>query len=212
MLDLVSVGPCLAVRLEPWNAPAGRYFAAYRTQGGFRSLAGHAVIDEFATLSSPILVGPTAWLGQLYDVGISLGHLRDPEMGLDLGWPPLCIGVDRGENRPPAGWQQEMLTALLQPFVPERPTPPGVGRERGRLRNWQLERVLIGEVDLLVCDAPLLPRQLERLCEASGSAMVVAVSKGNRLERVPSGEVRAVWAQSESDLDRLQGAFRELLT
>ena len=62
-------------------------------------MMGHAVVDEFATVSAPLFFSPPDQLGKIYNAGISLGHRRDPELGLDQGWPPFCAGIPESKNR-----------------------------------------------------------------------------------------------------------------
>lgn len=210
MLDVVSTPWCLVIRFEPWDVQAGRYFASYASRGSFSALVGHPVIDEFATLSSPIFVGSRESLGKMYDAGISLGHRRDPEMGLDLGWPPLCIGLDGQFPALPPDGQERLVEAASRAFDPSRPTAEEVTRRRGELRSWKLESLEIGEATVLTTTAPLLPRQLGRLCEVAGGQVVVAVSTGNRLETVPAGSPRSVRSLGERELDSLLQVARGL--
>jgi hypothetical protein len=210
MLDVVGVSFCTVVRLEGWDAPVGRYFASYTVQGDFRSLAGQAVINEFATLSSPIFLAPQSLLGKIYDAGISLGHRRDPEMGLDQGWPPLCIGLGVQAPELSAAWQEELQEALSQPFDLERSMPLGVVRRQRQFGDWQLAMVRVAEAAVLATSAPLLPRQLRRLGEGVEARAVVCIATGNRLESVDPGRTRQVRAVSEMELGRVQLAIREL--
>ena len=87
LFEFIQSPVCSVLRSERWNAPPGRWFAAYRARDGFRWLMGNGVVDEYATISSPIFLGARDELGKIYNAGISLGHKRDPDMGLDLGWP-----------------------------------------------------------------------------------------------------------------------------
>jgi len=210
MLDVVAVPFCTVVRLERWDAPVGRHFASYSVRGDFRSMAGQAVIDEFATLSSPIFLAPQSLLGKIYDAGISLGHRRAPEMGLDQGWPPLCVGLGVQAPELSAAWQEELREALSQPLDAERSMPLGVVRRQRQFGDWQLAMVRVAEATVLATSAPLLPRQLSRLGEGVEARAVVCISTGNRLESVESGRTRRVRAVSEMALGRLQSAIREL--
>lgn len=210
VLEVVTVPPCAVVLLERWDAPPGRFYAAYRTRGSFRWLLGHPVVDEFATLSSPIFVGPRALLGQLYDVGISLGHRRDAEMGLDLGWPPLCVGLDRPALELPPNWQQNLLDKITASPRRRRPSPAGVELAQVEVGDWRLERARLGEATVLGTSAPLLPRQLRRLCETASTPAVVAVATGNRLERPRDSRPAAVTALSEARFAELEVAARGL--
>ena len=74
-----------------------------------------------------------------------------------------------------------------------------------------MEGLQIGEASIVVTSAPLLPKQLAYLCEAASSAVVVAVSLGNRLERVVEAGRRTVSALSRRDLSSLRGVVGEVL-
>ena len=74
-----------------------------------------------------------------------------------------------------------------------------------------MEGLQIGEASIVVTSAPLLPKQLAYLCEAASSAVVVAVSLGNRLERVGEAGRRTVSALSRRDLSSLRGVVGEVL-
>ena len=64
MLRVVSLPFCQVVMLEEWNAPSSRHFMAYLARGSSRWLMGHPVVDEFATLSSPIFLTPATSVGK----------------------------------------------------------------------------------------------------------------------------------------------------
>ncbi len=136
MFRLVSLPFCRAVLAGGWNAPGERYFIAYRRERGFRVLLGHAVVDEFATFSSPLFFAPAPILGKIYDAGITLAHRRDPEMGIDFGWPPLCVGLDAPEPDLPEGWEETLLRAIQvapEPGEGDRPGSDGPLRRAGPL-------------------------------------------------------------------------------
>ncbi len=120
MLRVVSQPGCTVVMLDRWDAPPSRYFAAYRARGPQRWILGHSVVDEFGSISSPVFLAPRSLLGKTYNAGISLGHRRDPEMGLDLGWPPLCIGIDRPAPSLPPDWETRLLTSICAPSARSR--------------------------------------------------------------------------------------------
>ncbi|MGB6335620.1 MAG: hypothetical protein WBG96_08410, partial [Thermoanaerobaculia bacterium] len=80
VFDLISLPFCRLLMVGEWNPPPQRFFAAYQRKGDYRWLLGHAVIDEFATISSPIFLAPRSLLGKIYNAGLSLGHKRDHEM------------------------------------------------------------------------------------------------------------------------------------
>jgi hypothetical protein len=89
MLDLPW---CQAFLLENWNAAPGRFFVGYQVSGNFSALLGHGVVDEFRTISGPLLLAPADSIGGIYDAGMRLADARDVEAPIDQGWPPLTIG------------------------------------------------------------------------------------------------------------------------
>ena len=211
MIRLVTLPYCSVVMLDVWDAAPSRYFAAYQCGGTYRWLLGHPVIDEFATISSPIFLTPRALLGKIYNAGLSLGHRRDPEMGIDQGWPPLCVGLDAQAPELPSDWEARLLDAVVAAAPTGKGTEEGVEVRRAASAGHRVEGLQIGEASIVVTSAPLLPKQLAYLCEAASSAVVVAVSLGNRLERVGKGGRRTVSALSRRDLSSLRGVVGEVL-
>jgi hypothetical protein len=198
--------------LDAWNAAPHRYFAAYRRRDD-RRLLGHSVIDEFHTLSSPIFFAPHSLLGKVYDAGISLGHRRDPAMAIDQGWPPLCIGLEEGLNEaaePPADWDHVLQAVIEEPAGRADTAWREPAVRRADVGPHHIEWVPIGEAGLFVTSAPLLPKQLGRLCEAAASMVSVAVSTGNRIQRAVRGAPLSVTALSENRLQELVRAAREI--
>jgi len=205
MIKLVELPFCSVVMLDEWNASPSRYFAAYRCRGAYRSMLGHPVVDEFATISAPIFLAPRSLLGKIYNAGISLGHKRDPEMGIDLGWPPLCLGLDEPAPELPSDWEARLLEAV-------QTNGDAVPRLRRKDRDGhEVETLQIGGATIVATSAPLLPKQLSHLCEAASNSVVVTVSLGNRLERVRGGTLRTVDALSQDKLSSLYSAVEELL-
>ncbi len=197
MIKLVELPFCSVVMLDEWNASPSRYFAAYRCRGAYRSMLGHPVVDEFATISAPIFLAPRSLLGKIYNAGISLGHKRDPEMGIDLGWPPLCLGLDEPAPELPSDWEARLLEAV-------QTNGDAVPRLRRKDRDGhEVETLQIGGATIVATSAPLLPKQLSHLCEAASNSVVVTVSLGNRLERVRGGTLRTVDALSQDRLELL---------
>lgn len=212
MVKFVQLPFCTVVMLDVWNASPSRYFAAYRCLDSYRWLLGHPVIDEFATISSPIFITPRSLLGKIYNAGISLGHRRDPEMGIDQGWPPLCVGLDTAAPKLPSEWEAQLLDAVVAEASSGDSTEKAAEVRRATSAGYQVEGLRIGEASIVVTSGPLLPKQLAYLCEAASSAVVVAVSLGNRLERVGEGARRTVRALSRRDLSVLRGVVEEVLT
>lgn len=203
MLKVVSLPFCQVVMLDEWNASASRYFVAYQARADARFILGHPVVDEFATLSSPIFLTPRPLLGKIYNAGISLGHLRDAEMALDLGWPPLCIGVDQPAPRQPADWEHQLLQALQRPVDLNRGQEPMGSLESARFETHQLERYHWANATVVAVSAALLPRQLNRVCEAVEAPIAVAVALGNRVGRSSKAVPQSVTAVSEKKLGKI---------
>jgi hypothetical protein len=198
LFNVISVPPFSAILVEGWNAPAHRYFIAYRALGNFRHVFGLPVVDEFATFSTPIFFGPAPLLGELYNVGITLGHQRNPEMPIDQGWPPICVGIEI-DQKPSFGWQDELLNAIKK-VQPQHPaSEPMIQRHR------------IGSADILATNTPLLPRQLERLCQISTSPLCIAFSTGNRISG-QKGKLLTIQAASEATLNTLFHKFSTALS
>jgi hypothetical protein len=190
--------------MDPWNAPAHRYFISYRAEGTFRQVMGLPVIDEFATISSPIFFAPEEILGKVYNAGISLGHLRDPEMGIDLGWPPLCIGISEPAPELPANWESELLNRIKQDFQDLKV------EKQNLVEEFQLQKAQIADVDIYATDAPLLPKQLKRICQLSSHPFSIAFAVGNMITAQKNALALTVEAVSESVLKKILDVFNKL--
>lgn len=188
---MISVSPFYAILIENWNASAHRYFLAYRALGDFRHVLGLPVVDEFATFSTPIFFGPISMLGQLYNVGITLGHQRDPEMGIDLGWPPICVGIE-SNVLPDPGWEDKLLNSIKK----AKPDASDANTQHHRISN----------VDVFATKTPLLPRQLLRICQISDAPFALAFSTGNRISG-QKGKLMPVTVSSESVLNNVLHKF-----
>jgi len=210
MLRLISLPFCRVVMAAPWNEPPARRFVAYRCNGDFRRLLGYGVIDEFATLSSPIFFGPQALAGKLYDSGIVLAHRRDAEMALDTGWPSLVVGLERfpAPEELPETWQEDLLAAIVADPAAGEPLAVADSFARRRVGSFQLERVAVGEAVIWATDAPLLPKQLGRLCEVTRQPFVLALGT-TPLARVASGATHALDVISERLLRGLLQVARQ---
>lgn len=191
LFEVICSPPFYAVLVEPWNAPAHRYFLSYRVHADFRHVLGLPVVDEFATFSTPIFFGPRVFLGQLYNLGITLGHQRNPEMPLDQGWPPICIGID-SDLRPREGWEDRLLDAIKS-----------ANAATSKESSPQIQEHRIAETTIYATDLPLLPRQLRRMCQIATSPFSVAFSTGNRITG-QEGKLLSVQVASEA-------AFAQLL-
>jgi len=74
--------------------PAGLelYRAAYAGDGA--ELTGLQVLDEFETMSGPVIVCPVTSLGEAYDAALTLAFARSADLEIGSGWPPVAIGLD----------------------------------------------------------------------------------------------------------------------
>jgi L-aminopeptidase/D-esterase-like protein len=68
------------------------YPAAFAGDGA--ELTGVQVIEEFQTISGPIILAPVSELGTLYDAALSFAFERDEGLALGSGWPPIVVGFD----------------------------------------------------------------------------------------------------------------------
>lgn len=199
IFDVIETPYCKVLRTGPWNAPSCRYFIAYVARNDFRHVLGLPVIDEFATFSSPIFLAPVPILGKIYNAGISLGHKRDPEMGIDLGWPPLCIGYEAPAPELPEGWESELLAKIQSTWSVTATEEPASERER----KYEVQRITIGESEVFATNAPLLPKQLLRMAQMGSTRFCVAFATGNRLPRAKNGAPLNLVAVSEAQLTKL---------
>ena len=212
LLERIRLPFCDVLKLERWNAPAGSYFAALRTRHGFRWMLGQVVLQEFGTLSSPVFLAPRALLGKIYDAGITLGHRRDREMSLDLGWPPLCIGLDAQSVELPPDWQRQLLDAIESGTDARAAAPPEtrvVGETLALASFDTADRS--NRVTIIATTAALLPVQLARLCDLDDSGLTLAIATGNRVTRQLGGRPQRITVCSQSRLDALGAAVDDLL-
>jgi hypothetical protein len=200
---VIDLPYCKVVRIGEWNAPSHRYFLAYRAEGTFRQVIGLPVVDEYATFSSPIFFTAEKILGKVYNVGISLGHQRDPEMPLDLGWPPLCVGTSDPLSELPANWETELLNSIKKNDA----TKNRKEEETKQVEEYMLQRIGISGIDIYATDAPLLPKQLKRISELSSKPFSIAFSTGNKVTRQEHALPLSVTALSEAELAKILDAF-----
>jgi hypothetical protein len=208
VLEAVVLPYCTVLLPEPIDIGRGRRFAGYHARHGYHPLIGQGVLDEFGTLSSPIWLTPAELLGKMYDFGIAFGFRRDPELPLDGGWPPVCIGLSGPAPALPPDWERE-LTAAIEDVRPTA-SEPAVGSsgrlDRRSIGTHRLDRFRLGEVSVIETDAPLLPHQLRRLCAASSSAFTLAVAAGQRIDRSRDSEPARLTVASEATLAALASA------
>jgi hypothetical protein len=212
MFNLIETSSCKILLIEPWNAPRGRYFISYRALNDFRSALGLPVIDEFATFSSPIFFCATPILGKIYDTGISLGHKRDPEMGIDLGWPPLVVGYQASAPELKENWEKELLEEIMkaegQRSGGAEEQGSGEAGEKITIDEYEVRKLKIGECEIFATNAPLLPKQLQRIAQLSNAPFSIAFSTGNRLTAQKNAQPLVVKATSERALIKIIDAVR----
>lgn len=216
LFAIAGTSYCQALVFEHWNAAPGRFFVACRTRGAFTALLGNGVIEEFRTLSGPILLAPTANIGGVYDAGTRLADARDLEAPIDQGWPPLTVGIDVAAPKLPDNWIAHLLDAIRN----QQRTGTAPWRHAVRTTmtgNFRVQRLhcSVGSspaVTIIATDAPLLPQQLQRLADCGNAPITIAVSVGNRLPRVPASEFQQIDAVSEEVLGTLVDSARLLET
>lgn len=91
-----------AVLPYPRSVLRRKVWGAFRRLGSVGDVSGLHVLEDFGILSSPIVIGPLAWFGDIYDALIEDGFRRDPELSIDAGWPPLVIGIPSAADPDPA--------------------------------------------------------------------------------------------------------------
>jgi hypothetical protein len=204
MFNLIETSFCKVLMIEQWNAARGRYFISYRALNNFRSVLGLPVIDEFATFSSPIFFCPTPILGKIYNAGISLGHKRDPEMGIDLGWPPVVVGYDAADPELQENWEKELLEEI------QKAGEPGSGGagEQKTIGEYEVRKLKVGECEVFATNAPLLPKQLHRIAQLSNAPFSIAFSTANRLTSQKNAQPLVVTAASEAVLSKIIEALQ----
>jgi hypothetical protein len=193
--------------------PRRRYFAACRSYGGGLPVLGQAVVEEFQTISAPVCLVPRALAGKVYDQGLARSFARDPEMGIDAGWPPLVVGVDLPTPALPVDWAEQLARVFDEPAVGGSPKGSLVDRRSLTCSVGTVELVLVAGSAVVATDARLLPRQLRRLAEAvvamsslpATNGVVVALGTGTTLATVDDGVEQDVAFVGEGALDALIG-------
>lgn len=201
IFDVIETEYCKVLRTGPWNAPSRSFFIAYFAENHFRHVLGLPVIDEFATFSSPVFFAPIPILGKIYNAGITLGHKRDPDMGIDLGWPPLCVGYEAPAPELPQGWESDLLAKIQSTWSVTATDERGsAGAE-----EYEVQWITIGETEVFATTAPLLPKQLRRIAETGTAKFRIAFATGNSLSRMKNAAPMNITLVSE-------GVFNQLLT
>ena len=167
-------------------------------------MLGQGVVDEFRTISGPILLSPSSAIGGIYDVGMLLADERDVDAPIDQGWPPLTIGIDTVPVDRSDSWQAELLDAMMtQESVGMPPWRNEMTAGKAgifRVETFSCETDTGTVARLYACDAPMLPQQLQCLADIGDASITVAVATGNRLPRISDGFLHDVDAVSESQL------------
>lgn len=192
---------------EKWDAIPGRFFVGYRSRHGFNALLGNGVVDEFRTISGPVLIAPSPILGGAYDVGLRVADARDLEAPIDQGWPPLSVGIDVAAPDSRDGWKEQLLSAIQRQENDESApwTNESFTENCGsyRIQIWKCHVAAVCAVTIITTDAPMLPQQLERLADVDSAPVTIAVSVGNRLPRIAKNELHQVDVISEEQLTSL---------
>lgn len=200
LFNLIETDFCNAILIEEWNAPAHRYFIAYHARGDYKHVLGLPVIDEFATFSSPIFITNPAWLGKIYNAGLSLCGKRNPDSDIDGGWPPLCVGAEGFKTDLPADYETKLIAAIEAGKGSSRPEPR-------KVEDHNFDSIQIGQIQVIATDAPLLPTQLHRICQNSNAPFSLAFSTANRLTRQKNGQPIPISAVSEKILSEILKAL-----
>ncbi|MDA0706109.1 MAG: hypothetical protein O2805_05695 [Proteobacteria bacterium] len=214
LFKVVELPFCQALLFEHWDAAPGRFFAALRTRGAFTSLLGNGVLEEFRTISGPVLLVPSSAIGGVYDAGLRLADARSLDAEIDQGWTPLTIGIDVTAPARPDNWSAQFLDAIQQEKSSGAAPWQNTVRDAS-VADYRLQR-LHCHVDgkqaatILATDAPLLPQQLQRLADLGEAPVTIAVALGNRLPRVEVSELQQIDAVSEQQLAPLLSAARRL--
>jgi hypothetical protein len=136
-------------------------------------------------------------------------------MSVDLGWPPLCIGVDGDAPELPGAWQAQLLDAITSGASTAGISPLDVERRAVAGDRLEVLRVPAAErahsICIVACSAPLLPQQLVRLCDLDDSGLTLAFATGNRVTRQKNARAQRLTAVSESRLDDLVDALAGML-
>ena len=204
LFRLLELPFCQALMFEPWNAAAGRFFVALRSRGAFSALLGNGVVEEFRTISGPVLLAPSTILGSIYDAGMQLADARDAALPIDQGWPPLTVGIDVAAPERPDDWLALLLDAIRQQksvaSAPWQHNLQTVQAGDYRLQVLECRVAAKSSVTVIATDAPLLPQQLQRLADLGTAPISIAVALGNRLPRVAAGELQQLDVVSEQGL------------
>jgi hypothetical protein len=210
LIQVAESQHCQAMLFEDGDAGPGRFFVAYRSRHGFNAMLGNSVVDEFRTISGPILIAPSSMLGAVYDVGLRAADTRDPALPIDQGWPPLTVGIDVATPEMPNDWKEQLLKAIRQQESDSSATWTNKTfswhSDDYRLQVLECHVAEDHAVTVVATDAPMLPQQLGRLADIDTAPLTIAVSVGNRLPRVAANVFHQVEVISEQQLSSLLAA------
>lgn len=204
LFDCLELPFCKVIRVGAWNAEAHRYFLAYHTIGSFRHVMGLAVNDEYATFSTPIFLAPIPLLGKIYNAGISLAYKRGSDMELDSGWPPVCVGTEESAPELPDLWEQQLLNAIMSDEAGRFGTDVNVA-------GYETRYLQIANLSIFASEAPLLPKQLKRICQIGKSPINIAFSTGNKISRVTNSALLDISVASEAMVDEISSKLAKII-
>jgi hypothetical protein len=207
VFNLIQLPFCKVIVIDAWNAPPVRYFAAFRFRETFSHVLGLPVISEFATFSSPIFLAPKALLGKIYNAGLSLAARRDPGMDIDVGWPPLCVGTNDPAADLPPDWEKTLLESIQSNKSDLSLKGKRFESFLKKFEEFTLQYIQFDTVSVFATDAPLIPRQLNRICELGNSPFTIAFSTGNRVTRQQKAQPMQVKVVSEEALNQIVQVF-----
>jgi hypothetical protein len=74
--------------------------------------------------------------------------------------------------------------------------------------EYEIRKLKVGECEIFATNAPLLPKQLQRIAQLSNAAFSIAFSTGNRLTAQKNAQPLVVTAASEAALNKIIDALR----
>jgi hypothetical protein len=203
VFNLIQLPFCKVIVIDAWNAPPVRYFAAFKFRGTFSHVLGLPVISEFATFSSPIFLTPKALLGKIYNAGLSLAARRDPGMDIDVGWPPLCAGTNEPTPQLPQNWEEILLQAIQSDKSDLSIKGHRFESFLSKFEEFTIQYIEFDTVSVFATDAPLIPRQLNRISELGTAPFSIAFSTGNKVTRQQKSQPMKVKVISEDALAQM---------
>lgn len=80
--------------LIPFARAPRRFFVGRWCLDGGDELTGLAMVEDFGTLSTPLMLVPTPAVGRVYDGLLTYGFGIDGGLPEDAGWPPAVVALD----------------------------------------------------------------------------------------------------------------------